>query len=200
MAKTERPVDTFTVLVDTLPFNCSYGLFCAGLTEATIGGRTWLNDRVERGKEKQGSTYAGLIFDPTDSLGGPIAAINLGGSDTSRLVNAAGKVDWMQLHPDVDFDQAFTEMPWLIGSGQFLYGHATSRCGFPAAGSGLSAKGDRRIMNVMLEILADTVRPGMVEAMTKLRDGGAKWLDGEPRPEYAEMADICQGWQTVTVS
>ncbi|MCA0228302.1 hypothetical protein LCH21_02500 [Patescibacteria group bacterium] len=200
MAKTTRPVDTFTVLVDRLPFSCSYELFCVGLAEATIGGRTWLNDRVERGKEKQDSTYAGLIFDPTDSLGGPIAAINLGSSDTSRLVNAAGKVDWMQLHPDVDFDQAFTEMPWLIGSGQFLYGHATTRCGFPAAGSGLSAKGDRRIMNVMLEVLADTVRPGMVEAMTGLRDNGAKWLDGEPRPEYAEMADICQGWQTVTVS
>lgn len=200
MAKTARPVDTFTVLVERLPFNCSHTLFSEGVAEAVLAGRTHLTQQVEKGKEKKGATYAGLIYDPTDPLGGAIAEINLGGSDTSRLVNAAGKVDWMQLHPDVDFDQAFTEMPWLIGSGQFLYGHATTRCGFPAAGSGLSAKGDRRIMNVMLEVLADTVRPGMVEAMTRLRDNGAKWLDGEPRPEYAEMADICQGWQTVTVS
>lgn len=200
MAKTARPVDTFTVLVERLPFNCSLALFSEGVAEAVLAGRTHLTQQVKKGKEKKGATYAGLIYDPTDPLGGAIAEINLGGSDTSRLVNAAGKVDWMQLHPDVDFDQAFTEMPWLIGSGQFLYGHATTRCGFPAAGSGLSAKGDRRIMNVMLEVLADTVRPGMVEAMTRLRDNGAKWLDGEPRPEYAEMADICQGWQTVTVS
>lgn len=200
MAKTARPVDTFTVLVERLPFNCSHTLFSEGVAEAVLAGRTHLTQQVKKGKEKKGATYAGLIYDPTDPLGGAIAEINLGGSDTSRLVNAAGKVDWMQLHPDVDFDQAFTEMPWLIGSGQFLYGHATTRCGFPAAGSGLSAKGDRRIMNVMLEVLADTVRPGMVEAMTRLRDNGAKWLDGEPRPEYAEMADICQGWQTVTVS
>lgn len=200
MAKTARPVDTFTVLVDTLPFNCSYGLFCEGLVEAAISGRTWLNNRVKRGKEKKGSTYAGLIFDPTDSLGGPIAAINLGGSDTSRLVNAAGKIDWAQQHPDTDFDKAFKTMPWLIGSGQFLWGHATMCFGFPAAGSGLTAKGDRRIMNVMLETLADTVRPGMTEAMTELRERGMKWLDGEPRPEYAEMSNICEGWQTVTVS
>lgn len=185
--------DTFTVLVEKLPFACSHGLFHEGMVDATLAGRKWLKGQVKKGKEKRGSTYAGLIFDPTDSLGGPIAAINLGGSDTSRFVNAAAKVDWAQMHPDVNFNTAFAEMPWLIGSGQFMWGHATMQHGFPAAGSGLTAEGDFRIMNVMLNSLANTIRPEMAKNLRFLRDGGAKWLDGQPRDEYVEMADICDG-------
>ncbi len=191
--------DTCTVLVDTLPFACSKSLFSEGLQEATLAGRAFLDRQVKKGKEKKGSTYGGLIYDPTDPLGGPIAAINLGGSDTSRFVNAAGKVDWAQTHPDVNFDDAFKTMPWLIGVGQFMWGHATMCCGFPAAGSGLSAKGDLRIMNVMIEVLADTIRPEMSKGLKELRSGGMKWLDNEPRTEYTVMARICEGWPTIMV-
>ena len=55
-------------------------------------------------------------------------------------------------------------------------------------------------MNVMLNVLADTIRPGMVDALTELRDGGAKWLDGEPRAKYHGVLGDIEGWSAITVS
>lgn len=176
--------------VEPLPFECRLSLFVLALKAGVRAGRVYLNNLIEKSEAPEGASYAGVIFDPTRMTDNVIAIINLDGSDTSRLVNGAGKVDWMQLHPDLDFEVAIRKQPWTIGKGQFLWGHAVTHRGFPAGGSGLSDEQDRAIMRVIIDAIADNLAPLMSKELIDKRDAHNSWAGDGPSPQYTWVLDL----------
>ena len=189
---TKPAPDTFWVLVNEPPFACDLEDLEGGLRLGVLAGRAYLDTLVATNQAPDGSSFAGLIYnpaDPTDSR--PIAAINLGGSDPSRYANAAGKVEWMLAHPGLTIDDAVEQQPWTIGTGEFVWGHAVQHRGFVGGGSGLSCDQDAEKMRVIINALVNYLQPLMTRTLQDLRAQGGKWVSGAPNYQYTYTATLC---------
>jgi|GEM_PF-1570857 len=190
MGSDTRPTDSYAIMVDELPFDCDMGVFIEALEAGVHQGRRFLDQLVENHDEKPGATYAGVILSPVASdFTEVLAVVNLGDSPLDRLVNGFGKIDWKLNNPGVDMDYAVFQAPWLIGLGQFRWGHASVYRHFPNGGSGLSQVNDRRTMEAIIDVMADSILDHMVKRALR-RDDGSKWAgDNGPREDYTLILD-----------
>ena len=191
MSSDPSTFDSFAILVKELPFDCDMLEFERALRAGMRSARNYLDDEIAAGNEVLDASYAGLIYSPVASnFGEVIAVVNLNRSPADRLVNAAAKVDWMLNNPGASMNNVPRFMPWLIGRGQFLWGHAALVCGFPGGGSGLSQENDRTVMEVILKDVTDGIRQHMAQRIATQRTASGKWSgDAGPRDEYKLILD-----------
>ncbi|AGL62271.1 hypothetical protein L336_0568 [Candidatus Saccharimonas aalborgensis] len=191
--------DSFRLHVDALPFDCDIDVFDQAVRRAMFNVHWYLAWLIEQGEEQPGATYSGLVCSPVREHGRPylddvLLEFHLGDGPRRRLVNAAAKLDWMQLNPGVSMETVFAEEPWRLGSGQFRFGHAVVHRGFPGAGSGLSQANDRKVMVEFLDKLTDGIARHCSAQIAK-RGEGQYWAGGDntPRPEYAQFEALPEG-------
>ncbi len=189
---TKPAPDAFWVLVNEPPFACDLEDLEEGLRLCVLAGRAYLDALVATNQAPDGSSFAGLIYNPAEPTNDhPIVAINLGGSDTSRFVNAMAKVDWMVAHPGLTIDDAVEQQPWTIGTGEFAWSHAVQHRGFVGGGSGLSCDQDAEMMRVIINALVNYLQPLMTRTLQDVRAQGGKWVGGTPNYQYTYAATLC---------